>query len=126
MDRIMITTSINNIIPKSFQMLTAWAITMVLEVALMVTNNRGIIIGKLSTGINIWLLLPLEAIADTIVKAAEKPKLPSSTANPNCILSVAILPINRLYSPQPKKLRNIMSMALYIILERITACGLAN
>lgn len=112
MDRITITTSINNMMPKSSQMLIPEPITMVLEVALMVTKSKGIIIGKLKTGINIWLLLPFEAIADTIVNAAEKPKLPSNTANPNCILLVAILPINTLYSPQPKKANTTINIAL--------------
>ena len=43
------------------------------------TSNKGTMMGKLNTGISKWLLLALEAIAESMVKVDEKPTLPSKT-----------------------------------------------
>jgi hypothetical protein len=43
------------------------------------TSNKGKMIGKLKTGINKWLLLALEAMAESMVNVEEKPTLPSKT-----------------------------------------------
>jgi hypothetical protein len=43
------------------------------------TSNKGTMMGKLKTGINKWLLLALEAMAESMVNVEEKPTLPSKT-----------------------------------------------
>lgn len=49
----------------------------------MVISKIGIITGKLKIAIKVALLLALEAIPDTIVRQAEKPKLPKTRFNKN-------------------------------------------
>ena len=47
------------------------------------TISKGIIIGKLKMAIKVKLLFVFEAIADTIVKSDEKPKLPNNKVTKN-------------------------------------------
>ena len=48
--------------------------------ALIKINNKGIMMGKLNTGISKLLLPALEAMADSIVKVAANPMQPSKVA----------------------------------------------
>lgn len=87
--------------------------------------NMGKIIGKLSMGIRVALRPALAAIADMRVKHIEKLLAPSATAPKNKGSLRIGLPINSEKTPTPMAANNNSKKMLYIILAKITACGLA-
>jgi hypothetical protein len=59
--------------------------------------KKGISIGKLKTDIKLKLLFALEEIAETVVRIAEKPKVPKKITIKNCQKLLTRLPKTKLY-----------------------------